>query len=66
MVTFDPDCPVKISDPVCARPSTSTVALTLTPSTPNTLAIVAGSVSAVVISVVVTMVISVLVVCLVN
>ena len=75
IVTFDPDCPVKIndvSDPVCAQPSTSVVipmstsvvTPTLTPSAPNTLAVIAASLTVVVIIVAVTTaVIIILIIC---
>ena len=67
IVTFDPDCPVRIndiSDPACDQPSTSA---TPTPSAPNTLAVVAASVSVAVIVVAVTIIfIIILVICLLN
>ena len=65
VVTFDPNCPVRIndiSDPVCAQLSTSA---TPTPSAPNTLAVIAASVSAVVIVAAITIaVVIILIICL--
>ena len=70
IVTFDPDCPVRIndiSDPVCAQTLTSTASPTPTPCASNTLAAIAASVSVVVIIVAVTtVVIIILIICLLN
>ena len=60
IVSFDPDCPVRINninDPVCAQPSTSAIIMPSTSavspsstlSAPNTLVIITASVSVVVI-----------------